>query len=382
MRGQSLAAGVLVVTAALLPQLDLELAGRYARMALANIAREYPTKLDHFINGPEDLAAPSLLHPVFHGSFDWHSCVHGHWMLARLLRRFPDADFAPAIRASFAERFTVANVAGELKYLGQANRGSFVRTYGWSWLLKLAEELELGSRAGDGGAQPGRNREQTNVAPVAGQSDTRDSVAFAGWRDTLAPLAAAFVGLYHGYLPRARVPLRYGLHPNSAFGLLFALDYARTTGNAALHDLCREKALDWYAADTDCPARLEPSGNEFLSPALIEADLMRRVLDAPAFGAWLRRFLPELAAGRPATLFMPAEAGDHTDPQMVHLDGLNLSRAWCLRGIADTLGDTDPRTTVLREAAARHLAAGLPAVQSGDYMGEHWLATFAVFALT
>lgn len=327
-------------------------------MALTNIAREYPTKLDHCINGPEDVRASSVLHPLFHGSFDWHSCVHSHWMLARLLRLFPGDDFAPAIRTLFGHRFTAANVAGEVAYLRQDNRASFVRTYGWAWLLKLTEELELGSGAG---------------------GDARN---FAAWRDSLAPLSTAFVDFYHGYLPRARVPLRYGLHPNSAFGLMFAIDFARTVGNRALAELCNEKALDWFAADMDYPARLEPSGNEFLSPALIEADLMRRVLDRPSFGAWLQRFLPDLANGRPATLFTPAAAGDHTDPQMVHLDGLNLSRAWCLRGIAEALDGDDPRSAVLREAANVHLAAGVPNVQSGDYMGEHWLATFAVYALT
>ena len=327
-------------------------------MALANIAREYPTKLDHVINGPEDVRAPSVLHPLFHGSFDWHSCVHSHWMLARLLRLFPGEDVAPAIRELFGRRLTADNVVGEVAYLRQHNRSSFVRTYGWAWLLKLAEELERGSRVGD------------------------DARNFAGWRETLAPLATAFVDLYHGYLPRARVPLRYGLHPNSAFGLAFAIDFATTVGNSALQELCIEKALDWFAADTDYPARLEPSGNEFLSPALIEADLMRRVLDRPSFGAWLQRFLPHLADARPAALFTPTEAGDHTDPQMVHLDGLNLSRAWCLRDIAEAIEADDPRCAVLREAANVHLVAGVSSVQSGDYMGEHWLATFAVLALT
>ncbi|MEP7083184.1 MAG: DUF2891 domain-containing protein [Betaproteobacteria bacterium] len=327
-------------------------------MALANIEREFPTKLDHVINGPEDVRAPSALHPVFHGSFDWHSCVHSHWMLARLLRRFPAESFAPAIRELFDRRFTPANVDGELAYLQQDNRGSFVRTYGWAWLLKLAEELELGARAGE------------------------DVPRFAGWRAALAPLTTAFVALYHGYLPRQRAPLRYGLHPNSAFGLAFAIDYARTVGDVALRDLCHEKALDWFAVDTDYPARFEPSGNEFLSPALIEADLMTRMLDRSSFGIWLQRFLPGLEAGQPAALFSPAIAGDHTDPQMVHIDGLNLSRAWCLRAIAGALGESDARTARLLEAAAAHLRAGLPSVQSGDYMGEHWLATFAVYALT
>ena len=335
-----------------------ELASRFAQMALVNIAREYPSKLDHVINGPGDVRIPSELHPVFHGSFDWHSCVHSHWMLARLLRRFPAAGYAPAIRALFDRRFRAADVAGELAYLRQKNRGSFVRTYGWAWLLKLVEELELG-------------------VVSAG-----DAAHFHRYRDALAPLAAAFAGLYHQYLPRQRVPLRYGLHPNSAFGLAFAIDYARTVADAPLLELCREKALDWFAADTDYPARFEPSGNEFLSPALIEADLMARVLDPASFGSWLRRFLPGLESGQPQVLFTPAVAGDPTDAQMVHLDGLNLSRAWCLRHIASTLGADDARAPRLHDAAEQHLTAGLPSVQSGDYMGEHWLATFAVHALT
>jgi hypothetical protein len=334
-----------------------ELADRFVRLALANVGREYPAKLDHTINGPTDVATPAALHPLFWGSFDWHSCVHAHWMLARLLRVFPDAPSAAAVRAHFDTRLTAANVAGELAYLAQPNRGAFVRTYGWAWLLKLAEELELGARQGN-----------------AVQS-------FAAWRATLAPLAQAFVDLYLGYLPRARVPVRYGLHPNSAFGIAFAFDFATTTGSDHLRALCADKALDWFASDTDYPARFEPSGSDFLSPALVEVDLMRRVLDRPAFATWLKRFLPDLATGHPATLFTPAQAGDHTDPQMVHLDGLNLSRAWCFCGIAAALDAGDPRHAVLSRAAALHLQAGLPSVQSGDYMGEHWLATFATYAL-
>ena len=335
-----------------------ETAGRYARLALANVAREYPAKLDHFINGPADVRAPSALHPLFHGSFDWHSCVHAHWMLARLLRLFPEIEAAGHIRHWFESRLTAVNVAGELDYLGGENRGAFVRTYGWAWLLKLAEELELGSR------------------------DVANADRFPTWRDTLAPLAAAFVEMYLAYLPRARVPLRYGIHPNSAFGLAFALDYAITAGHGQLAELCREKALDWFAADADDPARLEPSGSDFLSPALIEADLMARVLDAPSFAAWLQRFLPQLGQRQPATLFAPARAGDASDPQMVHLDGLNLSRAWCCNRIAAALPAADPRRSLLQASAALHLDAGLPAVHSGDYMGEHWLATFAVYALS
>ena len=344
----------------ILAALTPELAARFARLALANIAREYPSKLDHVINGPEDCATPRALHPLFWGSFDWHSCVHAHWMLARLLRRFPGKPLAARIREAFDARLTAANVAAEIAYLAQPNRASFSRTYGWAWLLKLAEELELGAR----------------------DSTSHDAGNFARWRDLLAPLSGQFVALYLDHLPNARVPLRYGLHPNSAFGLAFALDYATTTGHEALRALCLTKALAWFAADNNYPARYEPSGNEFLSPALVEADLMRRVLDRRAFGLWLRHFLPDLLRSKPATLFTPVEAGDHSDPQTVHLDGLNLSRAWCLVGIGLALGREDPRCTPLLHAGARHLDAGLPNVQSGDYMGEHWLATFAVYAMT
>jgi hypothetical protein len=346
------------------PRLTADLADGFARLALANVAREYPTKLDHVINGPGDCRTPAQLHPLFHGSFDWHSCVHAHWMLARLLRLFPDAPFADAIRQWFAGRFIASNVEGELDYLAQPNRSSFVRTYGWAWLLKLATELDLGSR----GASIG---------------ETHDASLFATWRDTLAPLTARFVDLYLTYLPQARVPLRYGLHPNSAFGVAFALDYATFANHPALRALCCEKALDWFARDTDYPARFEPSGNEFLSPALVEADLMRRVLDRPAFRAWLQRFLPPLGqAAHHEALFTPVDAGDHSDPQTVHLDGLNFSRAWCLDGIATAIGAGDARHAALTAAASAHIEAGLPHVQSGNYMGEHWLATFAVHAMT
>jgi len=339
------------------PALTSAVAERFASLALANIGREYPTKLDHVINDADDVSTPSTLHPVFWGSFDWHSCVHSHWMLARLLQRSPEADVAAAIVTHFESRLTRVNVAGEAAYLARPNRGSFVRTYGWAWLLKLAEALELGARA------------------------DAHAAAFARWRDALAPLTQRFVELYLDYLPRARVALRYGIHPNSAFGLALALDYATTCNQPALADVCREKALDWFAGDVDYPARFEPSGSDFLSPALVEADLMRRVLDTNGFATWLSRFLPQLARGEPATLFTPVDAGDHSDPQMVHLDGLNLSRAWCFAGIAAALPLEDPRRTTLDAAAGRHLAAGLPHVLSGDYMGEHWLATFAVHAL-
>ena len=340
-------------------ELTEDLARRYTAMAIANIAREYPTKLDHFINGPEDVALPSALHPVFWGSFDWHSCVHSHWMLARLLRLFPGAAFASDIRSHFTTRFTEQGIAGELDYLLQPNRRSFVRTYGWAWLLKLSDELMTGSRSG------------------------RDAASFATWTRLLQPLTAEFAAMYRSYLPAAPVPLRYGLHPNSAFGVAFAIDHARMLSDIALEMLCKERALGWFASDANYPAQFEPSGNEFLSPSLVEADLMTRVLDARAFAGWLHRFMPQLVDGQPRAILDPVIASDHHDPQTVHLDGLNLSRAWCLKRIASALReDDDPRRAVLLDAADRHLQAGLEHVQSGDYMGEHWLATFAVYALT
>ena len=334
-------------------RLTEDLARRYAAMALANIAREYPTKLDHFINGPGDVVLPSALHPVFWGSFDWHSCVHSHWMLARLLRLFPDAAFASDIRSHFSTRLTEEGIAAEIAYLRQPNRRSFVRTYGWAWLLKLSDELLLGSPA-----------------------------SFATWSRLLHPLAAEFVSMYRSYLPAAPVPLRYGLHPNSAFGIAFAIDHARMTSDGELEALCTKRTLDWFATDLNYPAQFEPSGNEFLSPALAEADVMRRVLDADAFAGWLDRFLPGLANGEPRAILDPIEASDHHDPQTVHLDGLNLSRAWCLKAIANALPHADARRATLLASAGRHLRTGLAHVQSGDYMGEHWLATFAVYALT
>jgi hypothetical protein len=229
---------------------------------------------------------------------------------------------------------------------------AFERAYGWAWLLKLAEELRL---CDDGDARR--------------------------WSGALAPLAAAFVERYLEYLPKAHYPIRHGVHANSAFGVAFALDYARTAGAGELESLCKKTATGWFASDRDAPAAWEPSGADFLSSALIEADLMRRVLDARAFGVWLERFLPGIAAREPATLFTPAVVTDRLDPQIVHLDGLALSRAWCFRGIAAALPQGDARIAVALRAADVHLAAGLAGMERADYLGSHWLASFAALAL-
>jgi hypothetical protein len=342
----------LQVAMASLP-LPPDLAARFAGIALDNVTREYPGKLDHVMNGAEDVASPRALHPAFYGSYDWHSCVHMHWLLARLLRTQDDLPQAQAVVQVFDRHLSREAIAGEVAYLGRAGTQAFERPYGWAWLLKLAEEL-------------GRS----------------DAPSFLRWRSSLAPLADAFVARFLDWLPKASHPLRTGLHGNSAFGLALALDYARATGESTLAQACERRARDWYADDVDYPARWEPSGSDFFSPALMEADLMRRVLAPEAFPAWLGAFLPGLTQAAPASLFTPVVPTDRSDGQIVHLDGLNLSRAWCFDAIAGALPQGDARIDALRIAAAAHLTAGLKGVESVDYMGSHWLATFATLALS
>lgn len=332
--------------------LDAAAAARFADIALANVVREYPGKPDHTLGGDSDLLPPRALHPAFHGSYDWHSCVHMHWLLARVRRLRPGLPQRAAIDAVLDRHLTPANVAGECEYLARPHAQSFERPYGWGWLLELAREL---ARSGDDGARR--------------------------WGDALAPLARAIVDRWLAYLPRADFPVRYGMHANSAFALALALDYARQVGEGPLAALCEAKARAWFGDDRDAPAAWEPSGFDFLSPSLVEAELMRRVLAPGEFAGWLAGFLPGFADGRPATLFVPAAVSDRSDPHIVHLDGLNLSRAWCLRGIASSLPEDDPRAFVATEAAARHLAAGEAGLGSGDYAGSHWLASFAALAL-
>jgi hypothetical protein len=335
-----------------LPILSVAHATRFADLALANVVREYPNKPDHVLASPDDLRAPRALHPSFYGSYDWHSCVHMHWLLVRVRRLFPRLPQRADIDVLLDRHFAPQAIAAEIAYLAAPETRAFERTYGWAWLLKLADELA--------------------------RSDDDDA---RRWFAQLAPLAAAFVNRYLAYLPQATYPIRYGIHPNSAFGLMFALDHARSCGARALGEMADAKARAWFADDRSVPASWEPSGSDFFSPALIEADLMRRVLDPPGFARWLTGFLPDLAHGEPATLFVPATVSDRTDPQIVHLDGLNLSRAWCWRGIAAALPADDARRVPAREAAAVHLTAGLAGVEAADYVGAHWLATFAALAL-
>ncbi|MEO6457033.1 MAG: DUF2891 domain-containing protein [Chloroflexia bacterium] len=325
----------------------------FARMALDGIQREYPNKLDHVINGPDDLQSPQALHPAFYGCFDWHSAVHSHWMLVRLLRELPALPEVSEIRTALNENLSKEHLLVETEYLSQPNRRSFERTYGWTWLLKLADELY-----------------------------TWDDPDGQRWSRNLQPLAEVFVQRYLDFLPRQTYPIRTGTHPNTAFGLVFALDYAKTIGHNELESLIVQRSLDYFSRDTDCAASNEPSGADFLSPCLIEAELMRRVLASEEFGPWLNRFLPGLSKGEPRNLFTPATVADRTDPQIVHLDGLNLSRAWCMRNIASALSKNEPVYGVLADAATRHAKAALPHIASGNYMGEHWLASFAALMLS
>jgi hypothetical protein len=327
--------------------LDDALAAQLSSIALGHVTREYPNKLDHVLAGPEDARGPRDLHPIFFGSFDWHSCVHGYWMLARLLRRFPGMAPAPVVRDLFAAQFTVEKVEAECAYLRRPTARGFERPYGWAWLLKLAEELSL--------------HEDQSAA------------------EALAPLARIMAGRFKDFLPRATYPSRVGTHFNSAFAFCLAHDYARGVSDTELHGLLRTTAQGWFGADADCQA-WEPGGDDFLSSALIEAECMRRLMPPADFLPWFDRFLPRLEQQQPATLFHPATVSDRTDGKIAHLDGLNLSRAWCWRSLATALPDADPRRGVALGAADTHLRAGLPHV-AGDYMGEHWLASFAVLAL-
>lgn len=320
--------------------IDSDLASQLAALPLAHLRREYPHKLDHFAHADSDLAPPRVLHPAFYGCLDWHSAVHGHWMLARLARVCPGLRERSQIHALFDETLSAANLAVEAAYCEA--RPAFERMYGWAWALELAREL----------------------------SGTR-------WAPHVQPLADAIVRHYLAFLPKQSYPVRTGVHANTAFGLSLALDYARACGHAELEQRIIERANTYYFEDSDAPATWEPGGEDFLSPVLVEADLMRRVLTRHGFREWIHRFLPAL----PPSLQAPASVTDRDDPKLAHLDGLNLSRAWCMRSIAAALPDEDVLRPALVAAATAHAQAGLSHVKTGSYMGEHWLASFAVYLL-
>ena len=331
--------------------LTAALGSRFAALTLAHVAREYPNAPGLVLEGDDDLRPPRTLHPAFYGSFDWHSCVHGYWQLARLRRTFPELPQRAAIEARFDAALTPANIAVEIAYFERPLARGFERPYGWAWLLALADELSR--HADDAGRR---------------------------WREALDPLVALIAGRFAAYLPKAIYPVRAGTHANTAFAVTLAHAYAASHGEVPLRSALEERARAWYGRDADCQA-WEPSMSDFLSPALTEATCMSAVLSPGEFDQWLTAFLPRLASREPAALFAPVTPTDRTDGQIVHLDGLNLSRAWCFRRIAAALAATDHRRPVLAIAAEEHLAASLPHV-AGDYMGEHWLATFALLALT
>ncbi len=313
-------------------RLDAGLASRMAGIALGHVAKEYPNKLDHVMGGREDVRSPRELHPIFFGSFDWHSSVHGWWSLLTLRRLFGEIEQAEDIARLANETFTEDKVAGELAYLQRPLSQGFERPYGWAWLLYLHLEA------------------------------TRHDEP---WGATLEPLASALAERFKAYLPKLTYPIRVGTHFNLPFALILSLNWADAF-DSGLADLTRERARDWFAEDRDCQA-WEPGGDEFLSPALIEALCMKRA-QPERFDAWFADFLPRIANGEPATLFTPVTVSDRSDGKIAHLDGLNLSRAWCWRELG------------FPEHAEPHLAAAMPHL-SGDYMGEHWLQSFALLAL-
>ncbi len=321
------------------------LATDLARLAVDNVGREYPNAPGHLLRSADDLAAPSELHPAFFGSWDWHSSVHQHWLLVRLLRLGLAGVEGPSAHAALAASLTPQHLEAEAAYLRE--RPAFERTYGWAWLLRLADEL-------------------------AAWPDPEASA----WSTALAPVVAAVRANWVAFLPAATYAIRAGTHANSAFGLTFALEHARAAGDDAFASAVEERARAWFEPDRAYPAYLEPGGDDFISPALAEAVLMALVLKSD-FAAWFEVFMPTI----PQQLLSPAIVADRSDPKTVHLDGLNLSRAWSLRRIARALGEGAASSRVLA-AADDHLDAALPHLFSGEYGGEHWVGTFALLALT
>lgn len=322
--------------------LDLAQANRLASLPLKCMQQEYPNKTGAVYAKAEDIASPKAYHPAFYGCFDWHSAVHGHWVLIRLLKNFDNLEQDSLIRQKLDENLTTENIQKEIEYFSlNAYTRSYERTYGWAWLLKLTEELY-----------------------------TWDNEKGQEWYKNLKPLADIIVQKYIEYLPKLNYPIRVGEHSNTAFGLTFAHDYAKTTNASDLLQLIEKRAKDFYSKDANCPISWEPSGYDFLSPCLEEADLMRRILPESEFKAWFDAFLPTLE-------IEPATVSDRTDGKLVHLDGLNFSRAWCLYGIANQY----PQYENLKKIADEHLAFSLPNIIDGDYAGEHWLGSFALFAL-
>jgi Protein of unknown function (DUF2891) len=322
-----------------------------ASLPLKCIVQQYPNKTSHIVQSDSDqlVSSPKQLHPVFYGCFDWHSSVHGHWMLIHLLKTFPQLPEAAKIRAAINTNLTPENIQAEIKYFDSPLSKGWERTYGWAWILKLDEELYTW------------NDEQAQR-----------------WHLTLQPLTQKIIEQWTVFLPKQTYPSRAGVHPNTAFGLVFALDYARTLHNEGFEKLITAAAKHLYSNDKNAPVLWEPDGSDFLSPALEEADLMRKILPAPAFIKWFNHYIT--LAGLKHLTNLPV-VSDRTDLQIVHLDGLCFSRSWCMKSIAAVMASSDQRKKILTQAAMLHLQTALPNIVSGNYGGEHWLASFAVLAL-
>ncbi len=333
--------------------LDAAAASRFADLALACVHLEYPNKIAQVMQSDADAKPPRQLTPAFYGCFDWHSSVHGHWLLARLAKQFPDSDFAARARAALAQSLTSANIAAEVEYLRGPGRASFERPYGLAWLLQLVAELE-----------------------------TWDDPQAREWRAVLAPLEQESARRLADWLPKLHYPIRVGEHGQTAFAFGLVSDWAAATSDASMTTLLRERAMAYYAKDRNCPLAYEPSGEDFLSPCLGEADFMRRILPPREYSRWLTAFLPGIPTNARADWLEPGVVTDRSDPKLAHIDGLNLSRAWMLEGIASGLPSNDRRRASLLAAARAHAQASLPAVTGEHYEGGHWLGTFAVYLTT
>jgi len=348
------------------PTFDAAAAQRFAALALACVHKEYPNKISHSMLSDADVAPPRKLTPAFYGCYDWHSSVHGHWLLVRLLRTLPEAPFAAAVRTALGESLSSANLAQEATYLNADGRASFERPYGLAWLLQLGQELREWEKSRSRGAS-----KNAAADPLPAQLAAN-----------LRPLEQAAAGRLRTWLPKLSYPVRSGEHSQTAFAMGLMIDYTRSTDDRAFLDLLLHKARDYYQKDENCPLAYEPSGEDFLSPCLAEADVMRRVLTPEDFAGWLRGFLPQLPTDGSGSWLQPAVVTDPSDPKLAHLDGLNLSRTWMLEGIAAGLPAGDPRLAALRASAAAHRDAGLASVTGKHYEGGHWLGSFAVYLTT
>ena len=335
------------------PTFDEKAADRFANLALTCVAKEYPNKISHLLNSYADVAPPRKLTPTFYGCYDWHSSVHGHWLLVRLIKTFPDAPFAKPAREALRKSLTAENLKTEAAYLRGEGRASFERPYGMAWLLQLVAELTEWD-------DPQAREMLTNLAPL--EQAVRDRLKT--------------------WLPKLSHPVRIGEHNQTAFALGLLLDYARATKNDDFAKLVAQKTHEFFFRDKDCSLNYEPSGEDFLSPCLGEADAMRRVLDREEFAKWLALFLPGIPAQAAADWLPVTVSPDPSDPKLAHLDGLNLSRAWMLEGIVSALPEKDPRRPALSAAAEAHRRAGLAAVTGAHYEGGHWLGSFAVYLVT